>query len=231
MIIQGGRTKWLRMKRLLMYLPLLGLPVLVCFIGPYLDGLGVLSGFGVLISLAGFLLLPCVISALFVTLVKKAHWAVRTTLFICTLVIQFFLLINFHARVYPVILLGTVTRFRHEFPPDQIRDCANQIRQKYSTGTLIAGERPNKEPGGPIFFYSPSAVVVSERELPASLRGRVKLVFIRKDDATDHTNVWFAVSNLSGIICNDRTNSPDDGHYGDSCLMADGVWAYRCDRP
>jgi len=210
------------MKCVLLFLPLLGLAPLGYFLGSYLDGAGILprsSGF--LISAASMFLLPWVIAALFLT-IRKGAPSLRTSLFICALLVQAVLLFTVVPPAATSEMMGIAHRLRGEFSPEELRGCADHLRQKFHDGTLEASVR-NKDDH---YIVAPSAVVVADGELPNSLRGRFQRVFIQKATYTGEEQVVFALGQDRGIICDDRKDVHEFFIYS----IADGVEAYRYER-
>jgi hypothetical protein len=71
-----------------------------------------------------------------------------------------------------------------------------------------------------------SAMVVTNAELPISLRSHFQRVFIQKNQNTGGDQVVFAIGREMGIICDDRKNVYDFTEYS----VADGVEAYSFQR-
>jgi hypothetical protein len=115
-------------------------------------------------------------------------------------------------------MMGLTRRLRHEFSPDQICDCADQLRRKFNAGTLARSDKHTDD-----YSVSEFAFVVRDSELPASLQGRFERVFIQKDPSTSEEEVLFALGRQWGIMCDNRKNVHEDYFYS----MADGVEAYR----
>ena len=210
------------MKRTLSFLPLLGLSPLGSFLGEYLDGAGVLPrGSGLLVGGFCAFILPWVVAAAF-ALLARTTWARRILLFICTLVVQPVLLFTLTPPGATSEMMGIAHRLRHEFSSDQLRDCAAHFRQKFHDGTLKVGPRDKDDH----FIAAQDAVVISDTELPESLRGRFQRVFIQKSPVTGEVQVVFALGSTTGIICDSRTHVREFF----VCSMADGVHAYRYQR-
>ena len=210
------------MKRVLPFLPLVCLSPLGYFLASYYDGAGILPrGSGFLISAACMFLLPWIVSAAFAALAKTT-WAVRTALFICTLVAQPVLLFAFTPPSATSEMMGIAHRLRREFPPDEMRACAAGLREKERDGTLAA------KPAGKdrSFLMSENAVLVEDSELPVSLRGRFQRVFIQPDHDSGERQVYFALDERTGIVCDSRK----DVREFFVCSMGDGVQAYRYER-
>ena len=119
-------------------------------------------------------------------------------------------------------MMGIAHRLRSEFSCDELRDCANRIRQKFQDGTLKTSPR-EKDDG---FVVAPDALVVAEAELPESLRGRFKEVFIQPRSDSREYQVVFALEKSKGIMCDNRKHLREFFF----CSMADGVHAYRYQR-
>jgi len=90
------------MKRLLPYLPLLGLAPLGGFLGLYLDNNAhILGGFGFFFATFSAVVLPWLVSGIFAAC-SRGTWGIRTVLFICALVVQYFLLFMFYGIDTPI---------------------------------------------------------------------------------------------------------------------------------
>lgn len=210
------------MKRLLLCLSLLTIAPLACFLGDYLRGAGVLpEGYGFLASAVAMFVLPWLIACLCSILIK-AKAPIRVLFFIVALVAQGVLLFTAVPPGATCEMMGIAHRFRGEFSPDKLRGCADNLRQKFRDGTLSVRPCGKDE----YFLVGPSAVVVSDSELPSSLRGRFKRVFIQKPQGAGEEQVVFALGAGTGVICNGRKD--DRGFF--VCSMADGVEAYRYQR-
>ena len=206
------------MRRCLYILPLLLFAPAVSFFGSYLSGLGILSwDTGFLIGAFGMFVAPWVVSILF-SILCKTHVMVRLAIFVCALFIQGFLLFRVVPPGATCEMMGLAQRLRHEFSPDQIRDCADQLRRKFNAGTLARSDKHTDD-----YSVSQFAFVVRDSELPASLQGRFERVFIQKNESTGGEEVLFALRREWGIMCDGRRNVREDYFYS----MADGVEAYR----
>jgi hypothetical protein len=211
------------MKRYLFYLPLLGLAPLGYFLGFYLQGLGAISfGVGFLASAISMFVVPWIVSATF-ALFPKAKTIVRVMLFICAFIVQGGLLFGIDPPGATCEMMGIAHRFRHEFPPDQLRNCAVQLRQKFHAGTLTVRNRNKSDDYAGVVE---SAVVIDDAELPDSLNHKFQRVFIQKSPVTGDEQVVFALGSDRGIICDNRTNVSGFFVYS----IADGVEAYRYQR-
>jgi hypothetical protein len=209
------------MRRVLQLLPLLALAPLGYFLGSYLDGAGVLprdSGF--LVSAASMFLLPWIVAALFLRV--RVAWPIRASFFIGALVAQGVLIFTVVPAGATSEMMGIAHRFRREFPSDQMRACAESIRQKKRDGTLVVRQE-NKSHS---FLMSERAVLVDDSELPVQLRGRFKRVFIEPDQDAGEQRVYFSLDERTGIVCNSRNHVREFF----VCSIADGVHAYRYQR-
>jgi len=210
------------MKRLLLCLPLLIIAPLACFLGDYLGGAGVLpEGYGFLASAVAMFILPWAIAGLCSILIK-AKAPIRVLFFIVALVAQGVFLFTVVPPGATCEMMGIAHRLRGKFSPDELRSCADHLRQKFRDGTLAVSPRGKDDQ----FTVDPSAVVVSDSELPSSLRGRFKRVFIQKPQGAGEQQVVFALGPDTGIICDGRK----DVREFFVCSMADGVEAYRYQR-
>ena len=210
------------MKRTLLFLPLLSLAPVGSFLGSYLDGAGFLPrGCGFAISAASMLLLPWLVSALFLT-ISNAAWPIRISLFIFSLMVQAVLLFKVLPPGATSEMMGIAHRLRREFPPDLLRGCAAGLRQKHRDATLTTRQRDISHD----FWMSENAVMVNDSELPVSLRGRFASVFIKQDRATGEEQVYFSLGERTGIVCDSRKHVREFF----VCSMAEGVHAYRYQR-
>lgn len=206
------------MNRCLYILPLLGLAPMMSFLGSYLAGLGVLSwGRGFVIGAFGMFIVPWLVSILF-SILCRDRLAVRLLIGFGALVIQGFLLFGVVPPGATCEMMGLAQRLRHEFSPEQIRDCADQLRTKFNAGTLASSDKHTDD-----YSVTSFAFVVRDSELPASLQGRFERIFIQKNQNTGEEEVLFALGRRWGIMCDSRKNVHDFYFYS----MADGVEAYR----
>lgn len=205
------------MKRLLFCIPLLGLAPLVDFLGSYLSGLGTISWYaGYVITSLSFFLVPLLVPIVFVIL-YKANWIRRVILFIVVFLVQESVIL-FAPHGGTVELMGMAQRLRGEFSPNQLLDCADQLRTKLHAGTLKLG---NSADGLDYFPVYHPTTVVENTELPTSLRGRFQRTFILKDQSTTNELVIFAFDHETGIICGNDVQVPDYVYP-----MADSVEVY-----
>ncbi|SRR6266480_2484647 len=210
------------MSRTLLCLPLLGIAPLACFFGEYLRGAGVLpEGLGFFTSAVGMFLLPWGVAAL-ISIIPKTKRAIRVLLFAAALVVQGVLLLFVVPPGATSQMIGIAHRLRHQFSVNELRSCAAQIRQKFREGTLAISPRDKDDH----FMVAQDAMVVSETELPSSLRGRFERVFIQKSPVTADEQVVFALGRTAGIVCDSRKDVHEFFVYS----LADGVQAYRYQR-
>ena len=209
------------MRRFLLFLPLLALAPAGYFLGFYLDGVGVLGGYGMLASSASLFLLPWAVAALFLTI--RAARPIRIALFVSALVAQGILVFKFDPPGATVETMGFAHRLRREFPFDQMRTCAASLVRKQQDRTLVVRRGKIRHS----WMTAGNAVLVDDSELPVSLRGRFDSVVIQQDQDTGEARVYFALDGRRGIVCDSRKQVRD--FY--VCSMADGVHAYRFQRP
>ena len=74
---------------------------------------------------------------------------------------------------------------------------------------------------------SEKAVLIDDSELPVQLRGRFARVFIEPEQDTGEQRVYFTFDERTNIVCDSQTHVRDFF----VCSMADGVHAYRYQRP
>lgn len=210
------------MKRAVHLLPLLALAPLGHFLGAYLEGAGILpSCSGFLIGTVSVLFLPWAVAAVFFTV--KVMWPIRLFLFLTALAMQGILLFTVVPAGATSEMMGIAYRLRRDFQPDMVRTCAAALRQKERDGTLLV-KQGEREPG---YFMSEKAVLVDDTELPVPLRGRFTGVFIQPDPDSGEQRVYFSLDGRTGIVCDSRKDVRDFF----VCSMAEGVHAYRYQRP
>jgi hypothetical protein len=207
------------MKRLLFCIPLLGFAPLGYFLGSYLSGLGTISWYeGFFIDALSFFFVPLLVPIVFVIL-YKASWIRRVILFIIVLLIQESVFFFVPARA-TAELMGIAHRVQREFSPNQLRDCADQLRTKFHAGTL---KRGNSADGLDYFpVLDTNSVVIENTELPASLHGRFQHTFILTNPVTTNELVIFALDHETGLICGHDVPVPDYAYR-----IADGVEVYQ----
>lgn len=208
------------MKRYLFCLPLLGLAPLSYFLSFYLDGRGMLPRLvGIIIGFGSMFVVPLIVSCVF-AVVPKVNWVVRLALAICTLVVQFIILFTVDKPGATYEMIGKAHRLQNGFAPEQLHQCAGQLLKSFHAGTLaVRNWNRDKDDDYPGFDAS---VVVANAELPISIRGRFKRIFIKRNPNTDDEQVVFVLNRETGIICDGRKNVRDFTEYS----MVDGVEAY-----
>lgn len=195
------------MIRILLGLLMLGLAPLGSFLGPYLEGARMINE-GFLVGITCTFVLPWLTSGLSALLTKT--WPVAILVFLCGLSVQAVLMFKILPPRAEVEMMGAAYRYRHEYPVDQIRLCADKLREEKRDGSLkgIAN-------GG-------HSIIIDETELPVTLRGKFAIVMIRGDSFEE---VFFAEEEdeRSGIICDQRKHVWGISEYS----IAEGVHAYR----
>ncbi|HTB85681.1 MAG TPA: hypothetical protein VK742_18695 [Candidatus Sulfotelmatobacter sp.] len=210
------------MSRTLFCLSLLVIAPLVNFLGNYLGGAGILpAGFGFLAGASSMFLLPWAAAFLF-SAILKAKPSIRVLFFAAAMVLQGVLLFTIVPPGATCEMMGIAHRLGHEFSVDELRNCAMHFRQKFHDGTLKVGPLDKDN----YFIVAQDAEVVSDTELPDSLRGRFQRVFIQKSPVTGEVQVVFSIGSTTGIVCDSRTHVREFF----VCSMADGVQAYRYQR-
>ena len=188
------------------------------FLGSYLSGLGTISWYaGYVIASLSYLLVPLLVPIVFVIL-YKARWIRRVILFIVVFYVQASVFVFVPSRA-TAELMGMAHRLQREFSPDQLRDCADQLRTKFHAGTLKLG---NSADGLDYFPVLDTNGVVVDTELSASLHGRFQRTFILTDPSTTNELVVFALDHETGIICGNDVPTPDYAYR-----IADGVEVYQ----
>ena len=210
----------LRLRWLPLWLLMLGIAPALNFAGDYLDGYFLNPDSGLLFGIFAMLILPWVIAFLFCK-IFRAHWAVRVVLFAFAIVAQPWIFFHFTPPGATAEMWGIAARYSRDFPPQELRACANDLLKKRRDGTLAVVDWDRSHHG----VVSDSAVKVSESELPAALRGRFKGVFI-EDHGDDGETVLFATTGASGVAC--ATKQPAEDYF--SCKIGEGVYAYRYER-
>jgi len=210
------------MKRCLLCLPSLGVAPLLNFLGDYLGGAGYIpENLGFISSAAAMFIFPWAIAALCVPILK-AKGVIQVFVFIGALAVQMVLLFTAVPAGATCQMTGIAHKLKGEFQADELRSCAELIRQKFRSGTLAAHARSNDDH----FIIGTSALVVSDSELPTSLRGRFQRVYIQKISDGDIEQVIFALGPDRGLMCDGRKNVREFF----TCSIADGVEAYRYQR-
>lgn len=214
------------LKNYWFFLPLLCTAPFLGFFAFFLMGAQFFSGGDwVTIYLMGTVILSFLIP-LVLALVIKAKWYVRillfSGLFMIQLVPMFFMPAGATAE-----MMGYAFHLGHEFQVDQIRECADQLRQKKQSGTLKVIPQGTFDD----VLWTENAKIVDETELPVALRGRFVRVYIRpsftsQDYRSSDDVVVFDLGKDRGIFCNDRKHISD--FYVHS--ITDGVHAYHFQR-
>ncbi|MFI5305442.1 MAG: hypothetical protein ACHQYP_11700 [Nitrospiria bacterium] len=208
-------------KRYWLYLPMLFISPLGYFLGSYFEGSATLPGnMASYICVISLFFLPFVVSTLFV-FIFKGKWFIRILIFISIFIAQCGL-ISITPPEVAAEMMGIAHRLSFEFPPDQIRDCANHLRQKHRDGTLKEVQRGNYSD----VLMSDNAIIIDDSELPVSLRGRFVGVYIRSGLTSPDDVVVFALGMQKGIICDNRKYVSEFYFHS----MGDGVHAYRFQR-
>jgi hypothetical protein len=210
------------MKRCLPLLPLLGFAPSASFVAYYLSGLGYLSpGTALIFSAAGGLLVPWAIAGLFAFVIKRPG-SVRIRVFIFTLFIQGVLFFQVFPPGASASMMGLSRRLGWEFSPPELHACAQQLRQRLKSGSLVVS------PMGPNDHYmvQEPACVVAIEQIPSSLRERFERVLIEQDPDNGKVRVNFALSKRTGIICDDRMTVHSFSVYS----ISNGVHAYQYQR-
>jgi hypothetical protein len=145
------------------------------FLGFYLDGAGVTGGLGFFASAFAMFILPWVMALLCSCILKARFW-IRVLFYLPALVIQFVLLFTVVPPGATSETMGMAHRLRREFPPDELRTCADDLRRKFHGGTLAIKAKSQDDK----YMVEPSAVAVADSELPNSLQGHFQRVSIQK---------------------------------------------------
>lgn len=177
-------------------------------------------GSGFCVSGFSMFILPCLVSMAFIKLAQTTFFQIL--IFTCTWVAQIALVFAFPSAATSETI-GFAHRIRYEFPADQLRECADQLRQKYHAGTLVVGENTRN---GHFFMEDASSVLVADGNLPVSLRGHFQQIFIDTDLSTGNEQVVFALGEENGIMCDSRKDL--NGFYFRS--IGNGVHVYRYER-
>jgi hypothetical protein len=195
------------MKRLVPFLPLLGLVPLLHFLVFYLAGLGIVEDALALWAIC-FFGLTVTIGFVFGFAVRSDSGLVRYGACLGAIVAQF-ALIGVCPGGPQAEVLGIAHRLKRELPIPQIRSCADQLLEKYSNRTLISAEKEL----GQTEIWSDSVFVVDKTELPASLQSRFRWVQIRKNTTyfAEDLQVFFSINSERSIICDTRSfvSTPD----------------------
>jgi hypothetical protein len=208
------------MKKLLLSLLVLVAPT-ICFLVAYSGGRGLLARESALFLGVGIMFtLPFLVSIILAWLGWKS-WTGRLLAFVGATCVQFAIMFIVFPPMAEAEMFGIGYRLKREFPPSELRRCAESLLQKHQQGTLSA----SKAGDGfhPAFGYE--TVVVADSELPEKLRGRFRSVGV--DVRQVGPRVIFEVEPQIGVICGTPTPSKALRHH----QIADGVFAYRYQRP
>src|SRR5260221_10329201 len=149
---------------------LLGLSPLACLLPPYLAGWGMISsGRAFLVSAASLFILPFIVS-MAIILLGRAKGFASIVLFVATLLLQFVLLFLSVLPLAKWETMGLGHRIKRDFSLDELRNCAEQIRNRDQHGTLLLG----KPKGDEASFWETVSIEIDDSELPADLRGRFR---------------------------------------------------------
>ncbi len=212
------------MKKFLLFLPMVSFPALGHCVLPYLGGRGFIPDSFVL-DLAACILLPFPIAAWIAiiaptSLVLPAPGLKRLAIFVVALVTQIGLLL-FTPGSAETEMRGLSERYRREFPAQELREIAAEVRKKSADGTLIFASNSNLAS-----MAWNDAQVLEPSQIPFPIRGKFRSVRLSKREGTG-TEVVFEVAPDRGIVCS--TN-----YYGDNfwkCTIDRDVYAYRYMRP
>jgi len=192
----------LAMKRYIKFLPLLCLAPLAHFFGFYLAGLGIIdAGLGMFIGAIGLYPLILAVALVFGFVAPSSSNFVRYSSCLGAIVAQFALLPVLPGGAQAEVM-GVAHRLKREFPIAQVRECANQLLEKYQARTLVSADKDSPQAE----LWSNSAFAVDSSELPASLRDRVRWVRITKVERgfTQDLQVFFFIDWGRSIICDSR---------------------------
>lgn len=211
------------MKRWLPFLPLMIVPAAGFFLCQFVVGAGLLpGGIGFLAGAACALALPWVISALVSVRARNASAVARLAIFALAMALQVGGLL-----VAPLgatsEMMGMAFRRGRDLPCEEIDQCARRIRDRWQAGTLAT----NRVDGLRSLRGYPDTLLIAERELPESLRGRFDEVFLRVAATDGRVQVYFSLGPRYGIVCDDRPKVRNVSE----CSIQAGVHAYRDQRP
>lgn len=212
------------MKRYLQCLPLLCLAPLAHFLGFYLAGLGVIdAGLGMFIGVIGLLPFMVVVALVFGFVAPSSSNFVRYFAWLGAVVAQIALLMVVPGGAQAEVM-GVAHRLKREFPITQVRECANQLLEKYRARTLVSAEKDKPQADLWRDFY----FAVDESELPAPLRGRFRWVQIQKEEGAFYKElrVFFSIAPGRAIICDSRSFVSDGRLHS----IEKGVHAYHTQR-
>ena len=205
------------MKRYLQCLPLLGLVPLAHFFGPYLAGLGMFIG---AIGLLPFIV---AVALVFGFVAPSSSNFVRYCAWLSAVVAQFVLLAVVPGGAQAEVM-GVAYRLKREFPITQVRECANQLLEKYQAKTLVSADKDKLQTE----LWSEVAFAVDSSQLPVSLRERFRWVQIRKVQRgfADDIQVFFYIDSGRSIICDSRPFVSDNYLHS----IDKGIHAYHKQR-
>lgn len=199
---------------------LLVVPALSLFIGSYLDGRGVLCGYGVFIGILLMFILPIPFAVLIAwRLVTKSTY--RNLLVVPIILLQFAFVWLFPAGA-TAQMMGIAHKLKREYSTDVLHATAEQILLEHAAGTLNCHMIPEHDKRN--FGYA--TILVDRSEIPADLQGRFEFVAIVEATGSTPAEVHFAFNSRSGIACNATPRESGFFRYS----MASGVHAYRYQR-
>ncbi len=214
----------LAMKRYLKCLPLLGLAPLAHFFGFYLAGLGIVdAGLGMFIGAIDLYPLILVVALVFGLVAPSSSNFVRYSSCMGAIIAQFVLVFTLPGGAQAEVM-GVAHQLKREFPIAQVRECANQLLEKYQAKTLVSADKDSPQAE----LWSKSAFAVDSSELPASLRERVRWVRITKVERgfIEDLQVFFFIDWGRSIICDSRPFVSDARLHS----IEKGVHAYHAQR-
>jgi hypothetical protein len=214
------RVSWRGSLPSIVATPLPGVAPVGYFLSFYCWGYGYQLGgaFGLICLLTGT---ACAFPLpLFVATTLTSRWR-RTArgstiwLFVALVVGRYCLLFGIAPPGVTSRTMGLAVRLRREYSAQQIRDCADAIRRRLNDGTLATDANDRFRPN----LLPDDYAIVAKTELPPSLRGRFKRVYIIRCGNED---VVFAVDDKCGLVCDGTRKALDPG----LCYIGDHVHAY-----
>jgi hypothetical protein len=176
-------------------------PAAGSFLCQFAEGAGLLpGGIGFVAGAACFLALPWAISAFVFFRVGKSSLGARLAIFALAMALQVGGLL-----VAPLgatsEMMGMAFRRGRDLPCEEIDQCAQRIRDRWSAGTLATNRVAELRS---LRGYR-DGILIAEAELPESLRGRFDEVFLRTAGTGGQVQVYFSLGPRIGIVCDDRS--------------------------
>ncbi len=211
------------MKRWFPFLPLMIVPAAGSFLCQFAAGARLVpGGVGFVAGAAFVLVLPWAISTFAFIRAPEASLIARLAIFALAMALQVGGLLVAPPGATSE-MMGMAFRQGRAFPSEELDQCARRIRDRWRAGTLATNRFDELRS----LRGSRDSVLISEAELPESLRGRFDEVFLRVTATDGRVQVYFSLGPRYGIVCDDRPKVRSISE----CSIQAGVHAYRDQRP